>query len=73
MPYEFTNLLILRDTEKAYHVEQTKNGEKVKVWVPRSVCTYKKLHPVDRETGNQHIDLKIEDWFVEKEDCKLII
>lgn len=72
MTYEFNNLEVLKETPKAYLVKQTKGKEEVEVWIPRSVCTYKKRHPLVGDES-QKIDLNIEAWFVEKDDCKLIL
>lgn len=71
MAYQFTNLFVLQETEKAFHVEQTRRNEKVRQWIPKSVCTYKHYHPLEGE--KQYVDLHVEDWFVEKDNCKLMI
>lgn len=68
MTYEFRNLLMLQETPKAYRVQQTIRASTVETWIPKSVCTYKKYTP-----KTNSLDLNIEGWWVEKDDCKLII
>lgn len=67
---EFRNLILIKETEKAFHVhQQDRRGDNFQ-WIPKSVCIH--IHRYLKEEPPK-VSLTIEDWFIEKDGFALSI